>query len=64
MVTASTPAGVISELRMSSPSGQKGADEPQTYSRGRDIGGNNSLGRVGLSQMTGDYHVPEYGNPI
>ena len=52
MQNASTPAGVISELRKSSPSGHLGAppSEPTTYSRGRDIGGKDSIGgKAGLS---------------
>ena len=52
MQNASTPAGVISELRKSSPTGHLGAppSEPTTYSRGRDIGGKDSIGgKAGLS---------------
>ena len=66
MQNASTPAGVISDLRKSSPSGHLGAappNEPNTYSRGRDIGGKDSIGgKAGLSQIQGDYRVPEYGS--
>lgn len=65
MQNASTPAGVISDLRKSSPSGHLGAppSEPTTYSRGRDIGGKDSIGgKAGLSQIQGDYRVPEYGS--
>ena len=62
---ASSPAGVISELRKSSPSGHLGGDAGAggSYSRGRDIGGKNSLGsKVGLSQMAGnDYRMADYG---
>ena len=59
---ASTPAGVISELRKSSPSGHT-QNEPASFSRGRDIGGKDSLGsKVGMSQIAGEYRVPDYGS--
>ena len=52
-VNTSTPAGKISELRKSSPSGHQGIDDPRggnsstVGSRGRELAPNGSLGRVG-----------------
>ena len=64
---ASTPAGVISELRKSSPSGHKGSDERS--GRNRELAQNNSLTRIGQESagragnaIMNDYRVPDYGS--
>ena len=68
-VTASTPAGVISELRKSSPSGHG----EERSNRGRELAQNNSLTRVGqdsagraANAMMADYRTGggEYGSSI
>ena len=53
-------------MRKSSPSGHLAGDAGAggPYSRGRDIGGKDSIGsKVGLSQMAGgnDYRMADYG---
>ena len=58
-VLNSTPAGVISDLRKSSPSGHKVSDERTLRN---DRGGASSVGRAG-NQILNDYRMPaEYGS--
>lgn len=66
-VHASTPAGVISELRKSSPTGHDNHDR----SRGRELAQNNSLTRVGqdsaaraANAMMADFKPGDYGSSI
>ncbi len=65
--SASTPAGVISELRKSSPAGHKNPEERS--GRNRELAANNSLTRIGqesagraANAMMYDYRSPEYGS--
>ena len=53
----STPAGVISELRKSSPTGHVGTDQLYSYSRDP----NGSVGRAGNAIMS-NYNAPDYGS--
>ena len=67
-VSASTPAGVISELRKSSPGGHRNNPDERS-GRSRELAANNSLTRIGqesagraANAMMYDYRVPDYGS--